>query len=185
VTIFLDADVEDNIEQSSVLQGNSAMSSSEDSTVKGSIGPTSSDVSSSRTKVDTEQSEATSTCHSETTEGIGSQAEDVSALADGIQSMNLQEDSGIATDSNHKSADGVAQRSHKKLLHAKLQREARMKAMQSLSDRYHAVSQECSIMSCLNQFTAPELLTGNNKFGCAVCSKLKRKKQGEKGEQKE
>jgi ubiquitin carboxyl-terminal hydrolase 16/45 len=40
-------------------------------------------------------------------------------------------------------------------------------------------------MSCLNQFTAPELLTGNNKFGCAVCSKLKRKKQGEKGEQKD
>ncbi|ELT96769.1 hypothetical protein CAPTEDRAFT_225117 [Capitella teleta] len=174
-----DADEEDNVEQASGQQGNSAVSSSEDSTVKGSVGaPTSSDVSSSRTKVDTEQSEATSTCHSETTEGAGSQAEEVTALANGLQSMQLQEDSGIAMDLNHKAAD--AQRCHEKQLHAKEQRAARMRAMTSLANRYHAVSQECSIMSCLNQFTAPELLTGNNKFGCVVCTRQKNKKSGDK-----
>ena len=54
-----------------------------------------------------------------------------------------------------------------------LHKEAQMRAMKSLAPRYHPVSHECSIKSCLNQFTQPELLTGNNKFGCLSCTKRK------------
>ena len=38
--------------------------------------------------------------------------------------------------------------------------------------RYHAKSGECSIYSCLTQFTAPELLTGQNKWACEKCTRL-------------
>ena len=41
--------------------------------------------------------------------------------------------------------------------------------------RYHPAPRECSIMSCLNQFTAAELLTGSNKVSCKECTKAKRK----------
>lgn len=36
---------------------------------------------------------------------------------------------------------------------------------------------ECTLLSCLNQFTAKELMTGNNKWGCEACTK--RVNQGE------
>ena len=36
---------------------------------------------------------------------------------------------------------------------------------------------ECSIDSCLAQFTSAELLTGNNKFGCDTCTRHKYGKQ--------
>jgi ubiquitin carboxyl-terminal hydrolase 16/45 len=55
------------------------------------------------------------------------------------------------------------------------------KAMNSLSNRYQPLAHECSVLSCLNQFTAAELLTGNNKFGCESCSKKKYKEKGSKG----
>ena len=38
--------------------------------------------------------------------------------------------------------------------------------------RYHAKTGECSIYSCLAQFTAPELLTGQNKWACDKCTRL-------------
>ena len=47
--------------------------------------------------------------------------------------------------------------------------------------RYHPSAGECSIQSCLHQFTAAELLTGNNKFGCKNCTKLKYKNNPHKG----
>ena len=58
--------------------------------------------------------------------------------------------------------------------------EARTEAMRSLAPaRYQPDSHECSIQSCLNQFTAAELLTGANKFGCENCSnKAKQYKDG-------
>lgn len=36
---------------------------------------------------------------------------------------------------------------------------------------YGENSGECTIHSCLNQFTATELMTGNNKVGCEACTK--------------
>ena len=38
--------------------------------------------------------------------------------------------------------------------------------------RYKSRACECSVYSCLTQFTAPELLTGNNKWACERCSKV-------------
>ena len=42
----------------------------------------------------------------------------------------------------------------------------------SFAARYHAKTGECSIYSCLAQFTAPELLTGQNKWACDKCTRL-------------
>lgn len=41
----------------------------------------------------------------------------------------------------------------------------------TVSPRYQCDEGECSIQSCLNQFTALELMTGNNKVGCEACTK--------------
>uniref|UniRef100_A0A2C9LRS2 ubiquitinyl hydrolase 1 n=1 Tax=Biomphalaria glabrata TaxID=6526 RepID=A0A2C9LRS2_BIOGL len=54
-------------------------------------------------------------------------------------------------------------------------KEAKSYSMNTLAPRYHPSSKECSILSCLNQFTAAELLTGSNKFGCKECTRRKRK----------
>jgi len=56
-----------------------------------------------------------------------------------------------------------------------ISREARSYSMSTLAPRYHPAPRECSIMSCLNQFTAAELLTGSNKVSCKECTKAKRK----------
>ncbi|CAL1531431.1 unnamed protein product [Lymnaea stagnalis] len=54
-------------------------------------------------------------------------------------------------------------------------KDARNYSMNTLAPRYHPSPKECSILSCLNQFTAAELLTGSNKFGCKECSRRKRR----------
>lgn len=54
-------------------------------------------------------------------------------------------------------------------------KEAKFKSTLTLGQRYQPSSRECSIMSCLHQFTSAELLTGNNRFGCAQCTKIKSK----------
>ncbi|XP_013789773.2 ubiquitin carboxyl-terminal hydrolase 16-like isoform X1 [Limulus polyphemus] len=61
----------------------------------------------------------------------------------------------------------------------KIKQEWITKSLTTLAPRYHPASHECSVMSCLNQFTAPELLTGNNKFGCDNCTRLKNEASGE------
>lgn len=47
-----------------------------------------------------------------------------------------------------------------------------------LSPRYLCDEDECSIQSCLSQFTALELLTGNNKVGCETCTERIHGKDG-------
>ncbi|XP_022081672.1 ubiquitin carboxyl-terminal hydrolase 16-like [Acanthaster planci] len=47
----------------------------------------------------------------------------------------------------------------------------RTRVMSTLAPRYQGKSLECSVESCLSQFTAPEWLTGPNRFGCEHCSK--------------
>ncbi|XP_015120858.1 ubiquitin carboxyl-terminal hydrolase 45 [Diachasma alloeum] len=44
---------------------------------------------------------------------------------------------------------------------------------------YQVASGECSIQSCLNQFTARELMSGSNKVGCEACTA--RENKGKKG----
>ncbi|CAD5120351.1 DgyrCDS8925 [Dimorphilus gyrociliatus] len=51
------------------------------------------------------------------------------------------------------------------------------KAMRSLGAPYHSQQNECSVQSCFSNFTAPEVLTGNNKFNCRYCSKTSENSQ--------
>lgn len=48
----------------------------------------------------------------------------------------------------------------------------------TIAPRYHCEDGECSIQSCLNNFTAAELMTGNNKVGCDSCSERINGKDG-------
>ncbi|KAL8617496.1 hypothetical protein ACOMHN_060996 [Nucella lapillus] len=50
-------------------------------------------------------------------------------------------------------------------------KEARHKSKTTLAPRYQSSSKECSVMSCLNQFTSAELLTGPNKVKCKACTR--------------
>jgi ubiquitin carboxyl-terminal hydrolase 16/45 len=52
-------------------------------------------------------------------------------------------------------------------------------AFQTLSQSYVTTSKECSVQSCLYQFTSMELLMGNNKLRCEHCTEKKRKHQRE------
>lgn len=61
-------------------------------------------------------------------------------------------------------------------------KEAKVKSTMTLGQRYQPSSRECSIMSCLHQFTSAELLTGNNRFGCINCTRIKHKQHPNKGQ---
>ncbi|NWI21555.1 UBP45 hydrolase, partial [Crypturellus soui] len=50
-------------------------------------------------------------------------------------------------------------------------------AFQTLSQSYITSSKECSVQSCLYQFTSVELLMGNNKLLCESCTERKNKCQ--------
>ncbi|NWR71469.1 UBP45 hydrolase, partial [Centropus unirufus] len=50
-------------------------------------------------------------------------------------------------------------------------------AFQTLSQSYITSSKECSVQSCLYQFTSVELLMGNNKLLCESCTERKQKHQ--------
>lgn len=52
-------------------------------------------------------------------------------------------------------------------------------AFQTLSQSYITTSKECSVQSCLYQFTSMELLMGNNKLLCENCTEKKQKHQNE------
>ncbi|XP_069344141.1 ubiquitin carboxyl-terminal hydrolase 45 isoform X5 [Eulemur rufifrons] len=52
-------------------------------------------------------------------------------------------------------------------------------AFQTLSQSYITTSKECSVQSCLCQFTSMELLMGNNKLLCQNCTVKKQKYQKE------
>lgn len=62
-----------------------------------------------------------------------------------------------------------------------IKKEALVRSKVTLGLRYHTTSRECTIMSCIHQFTSAELLTGNNKFGCAKCTQMKYKQGLSKG----
>lgn len=48
-------------------------------------------------------------------------------------------------------------------------------AFQTLSQSYVTSSKECSVQSCLYQFTSVELLMGNNKLSCENCTEQRQK----------
>ncbi|XP_076373388.1 ubiquitin specific protease 16/45 isoform X2 [Tachypleus tridentatus] len=81
-------------------------------------------------------------------------------------------DSGISNGERVENG-GEINETAKEVSSNKIKQEWIAKSLTTLSPRYHPAAHECSVMSCLNQFTAPELLTGNNKFGCENCTRLK------------
>merc|ERR1712029_353040 len=54
----------------------------------------------------------------------------------------------------------------------RLQNDWIARSLTSIAPRCHAQTGECTIQSCLAQFTAPELLTGPNKWACDKCTRL-------------
>jgi len=54
----------------------------------------------------------------------------------------------------------------------RLRHEWTARTLTSLAPRYQVSPGECSVYSCLNQFTQSELLTGSNKWACERCSIL-------------
>lgn len=60
------------------------------------------------------------------------------------------------------------------ILRRKKQESIRLSQM-ALQERYQPIARECSVLSCLHQFTTAELLTGNNRFGCNQCTRKKAK----------
>merc|ERR1712218_378799 len=54
---------------------------------------------------------------------------------------------------------------------SRLQNDWIARSLTSIAPRYYAKTGECSVYSCLAQFTAPELLTGQNKWACDKCTR--------------
>lgn len=86
------------------------------------------------------------------------------------------------------SAEGVANMMEKMSIHGE-QQEAKNKARRqrtishadwgnTLAPRYQCEDNECSIQSCLNAFTAVELMAGNNKVCCDACTERINGKDG-------
>ncbi len=76
----------------------------------------------------------------------------------------------VGNESSHQSNTSSPKHTKSKSEHCL---ETKLKATNTLVSRYQASGHECSLLSCLNQFTSMELLTGNNKFGCEKCTNIK------------
>ncbi len=110
----------------------------------------------SQLSIKTEHTQDDETCHSVT-------PSNVSEHTSKDDSKDIDSESPRTCISSTSTIKPKKSRSERKVI-------AQMRAMNSLAPRYQPVPHECSVVSCLNQFTAAELLTGNNKFGCQTCS---------------
>lgn len=95
----------------------------------------------------------------------------VEQLVTAVSKVSLGFTSGDCSASTHCSPEetGEAQ-SRDNLFHQHHQG-----AFQVLSHSYTPSSKECSIQSCLHQFTSVELLMGNNKLLCESCTERRQK----------
>jgi len=84
-------------------------------------------------------------------------------LCEKLSSMNLRDST----------LNGAKPDILKSLHRRRLQEEWTRRTLTSLTPRYRSSSGECSIYSCLGSFTQSELLTGQNKWACESCTKLK------------
>ncbi|XP_012938605.1 ubiquitin carboxyl-terminal hydrolase 45 isoform X2 [Aplysia californica] len=88
-----------------------------------------------------------------------------------VKDLGEEDESGVpSTEERQQQGGNKVLKSRQEIL-----KEARTYSMSTLAPRYHPAPRECSVMSCLNQFTAAELLTGSNKVSCKECTKAKRK----------
>jgi ubiquitin carboxyl-terminal hydrolase 16/45 len=67
----------------------------------------------------------------------------------------------------------------------KMRQEWIARSLTSIAPRYHSRTGECSIYSSLSQFTAPELLTGSNKWACDRCTQLASTRQRDEHDAKD
>lgn len=93
-------------------------------------------------------------------EKLESTATDETALLDSFQQMNLVDRKDKQT------------KSKRKRLHSCIDWSS------TFAPRYQCEDGECSVHSCLNNFTQAELMTGNNKVGCSACSERINGKDG-------
>ena len=98
-----------------------------------------------------------------------SNSEDGSGLGSDDDSANDSANDNDA-DKDEENEDRVVIDEEKHQL--RLQNDWIARSLTSIAPRYHAKTGECSIYSCLAQFSAPELMTGQNKWACDKCTRL-------------
>uniref|UniRef100_A0A674E6Q1 Ubiquitin carboxyl-terminal hydrolase n=1 Tax=Salmo trutta TaxID=8032 RepID=A0A674E6Q1_SALTR len=92
-------------------------------------------------------------------------------LVSAVHKMNLGPDSGDSPSTHCPEDQGEPQPQHpQQSPHSHHQG-----AFKALSHSYTPCSKECSIQSCLHQFTSVELLMGNNKLLCESCTDRRQK----------
>lgn len=97
----------------------------------------------------------------------------VEQLVTAVSKVNL----GFGPGDMHCSAEEQAEAQSRENLH----HQHHQGAFQALSHSYTPSSKECSIQSCLHQFTSVELLMGNNKLLCESCTERRQKQLRKSG----
>ncbi|XP_071324553.1 ubiquitin carboxyl-terminal hydrolase 45 isoform X2 [Trachinotus anak] len=95
----------------------------------------------------------------------------VEQLVTAVSKVNLSFSSGDCSPSTHCSPEEQGEAQSRDNLH----HQHHQGAFQALSHSYTPSSKECSIQSCLHQFTSVELLMGNNKLLCESCTERRQK----------
>ena len=99
----------------------------------------------------------------------------VEQLTGAVNAMTISDTSSSSKDHTEMNGD-LDFRSRSQML-----LDLKVRAMTSLAPRQQPEGHGCSLVSCLNQFTSSELLTGSNKFGCQRCTRTKHGRQSGKG----
>ncbi|XP_008321856.1 ubiquitin carboxyl-terminal hydrolase 45 isoform X2 [Cynoglossus semilaevis] len=97
----------------------------------------------------------------------------VEQLVTAVSKVNLGLNSGDCPASSHRSPEEHGEAQSRDNLHQHHQHH--QGAFQALSHSYTPSSKECSVQSCLHQFTSVELLMGNNKLLCENCTERRQK----------
>ncbi len=97
----------------------------------------------------------------------------VEQLVTAVSKVNLGFAPGDCCPSTHCSLEEQGETQSRDNLH----HQHHQGAFQALSQSYTPSSKECSIQSCLHQFTSVELLMGNNKLLCESCTERRQKQQ--------
>ncbi|XP_063341998.1 ubiquitin carboxyl-terminal hydrolase 45 isoform X1 [Pelmatolapia mariae] len=95
----------------------------------------------------------------------------VEQLVSAVSKVNLSFSSGDCSPSAHCSPEEHGETQSRDNLH----HQHHQGAFQALSHSYTPSSKECSIQSCLHQFTSVELLMGNNRLLCESCTERRMK----------
>lgn len=109
-----------------------------------------------------------STSSSLTSSSCARRGGSVEQLVSAVSKVNLSTSAGDC--STHYSPEEQGEAQTRENLHQHHQG-----AFQALSHSYIPSSKECSIQSCLHQFTSVELLMGNNKLLCENCTERRQK----------